>query len=143
MMNNTRHSHTNYKMVIPYIESAEKNNGCIRCTASGFMDLCIEKLWFNDCFGNPVYSIAHYGHQNGDSMRDPDIEFSVDRKSEKIIPLSFRNDYMNVYQEVVKEINGKNMYSPSLLRDLDEFFWQWMKNIGDQGFSPEIYDIVD
>ena len=36
----------------------------------GYMDLCIEALGYNDHEGRPVYSVAHYGEQNGDLMRD-------------------------------------------------------------------------
>jgi hypothetical protein len=40
-----------------------------------------------------------------------------------------------MYQEVFGEQNGRRVYSPSLLRDLDGFLWQWLKNIADQGFK--------
>ena len=137
MIKRTRHAHTNYTMLKPFVNQSVKLNGAIRCKASGYMDLVLESLQYNDCYGNPVYSIAHYGKQYGDSMRDPEMTFSVNCSTETIIPLSFRNDYMGISQELIQERNGKLMYSCSLLRDFDEFLWSWLKNIKAQGFSPE------
>lgn len=142
MIERTRHCHTNYKMVIPFVDQAERNGGAIRCKAPSFMDLTVEYLYTKDCYGNPVYSITHYGFQNGDAMRDPDMTFSVNRKTETIIPLTYQNDYIGVYHEVIQERNGKTMYSVSRLRDLDEFLWTWLKNIKEQGFNAERFEII-
>lgn len=49
----------------------------LKFTAPGYMDLCIEALGYNDHEGRPVYSVAHYGEQNGDLMRDPDVTMGV------------------------------------------------------------------
>ena len=137
MIQRTKHAHTNYTMVKPFVEQVEKMGGAIRCKSSGYMDLVIENAEYNDCYGNPVYSVAHYGKQNGDLMRDPEMTFSINHDAETIIPLSFRNDYMGHEREVIRWINGRQMYSVSLLRDLDSFLWTWLKNIGNQGFEPE------
>ena len=142
MIEKTRHAHTNYNMILPYVDSAMKNEGSARFKASGFMDLVVECLYCKDHYGNPVYSITHYGEQNGDLMCDPDMTFSVNRKTETIIPLTFRNDYMGVDQEVIREIQGKKMYSVSLLKDLDNFLWYWLKNIKMQGFRPDVCEAV-
>ncbi len=99
------------------------------------MDLVIEKLWYEDQFGNPVYSIAHYGKQNGDAMRDPEITFSIDWKNESIIPQTFQNDYVGVYQEVFITKNGQHLYSKRFLTDLDSFLYDWRNNIEAQGFD--------
>ena len=139
MIRKTRHAHTNYEMAIPFCRQADKHDGCIRCTSEGFMDLSVEKLYYNDSFGNPVYSFCHWGKQNGDAMRDPDLTFSINAKEETIIPLTFQNDYLRLYQEVFKEAGGKTVYSRSLLTDLDKFFWNWLKNIYNQGFKPDIF----
>lgn len=135
MINRTKHAGTNYKKLSPFVAACNENDGYIKLHSDGYMPLVIEKLWYSDCFGNPVYSIAHYGMQNGDLMRDPDVTFSVDEKEIRVIPQTFQNDYLGIYQEVFKEINGKMMFSQSLLRSLDQFIWDWLKNIEMQGFK--------
>ena len=131
----TKHGTTNYRTLKPFIDVVKRNDGHMRFTAEGFMDLSIEDLFRKDRFGNDVFAIAHYGEQNGDAMADPDMEFSIDETNKRIIPRTFQNDYIGLYQQVFR--NGDATYSPRLLIDLDEFLWQWLKNIEMQGFKPE------
>lgn len=142
MIERTRHATTNYKMILPYIEKIGEIERPIRFKASGFMDLTVESLSYKDYYGNPVYSITHYGEQNGDLMCDPDMTFSINREAGTIIPLSYRNDYMGICQEVIQERKGKMMYCVSLLKDLDYFLWMWLKNIKGQGFTPDVYEVI-
>ena len=142
MIERTRHAHTNFNMAIPFVNKAQENGGAVRFKSSGFMDLTVEDLETNDCYGNPIFSITHYGEQNGDAMRDPDMTFSINRETETIIPLSFQNDYRAFYQEVITRRNGKLMYCVSMLRELDDFLWMWLKNIKDQGFSPDRFEVI-
>ena len=137
-MKNTKHATTNYKALKPFIEVADKNDGYAKFTAAGYMDLVIENLYYTDFEGNPVYSMSHYGEQNGDLMCDPDMTFSINDKTGSIRPMSFQNDYMGLYQRVFKTQNGKTLYNPRLLADLDSFLWQWWQNIINQGFKPEV-----
>lgn len=137
MIQKTKHAHTNYDLIRPFVDQTDRMGGAIRCKSEGYMDLVLENIGDNDCYGNPVYSVAHYGTQNGDLMRDPEMTFSINRTTETIIPLSFLNDYIGCYQEVICWRNGKQMYSVSLLRDLDVFLWTWLKNLENQGFAPE------
>ena len=99
---------------------------------------------YTDDKGNPIYSIAHYGEQNGDLMADPDMEIAVNDGEGRIIPRTFQNDYMGLFQQVFREQDGHKVYSPGLLRDLDTFLWQWLQNIEEQGFradeTPEEYE---
>jgi len=46
----------------------------IRLESGGFMPLCIEAIGTGPR-GLPMISVAHYGEQNGDAMRDPDMVF--------------------------------------------------------------------
>ena len=131
----TKHSTTNYKAVMPFILAADAAEGHKHFKSEGYMDLVIENLGYTDADGYPVYSISHYGKQNGDLMADPDMEIAVNHTEGRIIPRTFRNDYIGVYQEVFKMQNGRRVYIPGLLRELDQFLWYWLKNIADQGFK--------
>jgi len=133
----TKHSTTNYKALKPFLEAVDAAEGHKHFKSGGYMDLVIENLEYADEEGNPIYSIAHYGEQNGDLMADPDMEIAVNDKEGRIIPRTFQNDYMALFQQVFKTQDGRRVYSPSLLRDLDAFLWQWLQNIEQQGFTPE------
>ena len=135
----TVHAATNYRALKPFLDAVdaadEKHR---RFISGGYMPLCMEYLYYTDHRGFPVYSIAHYGEQNGDLMRDPDMTFSVDRENGYIHPLSYQNDYIGVYRPVYKEFNGQRYISKRELNDEDAFLWTWTKNIIAQGFSPDV-----
>lgn len=132
MFKNPKHATTNFKMLLPFIKEAEKHDGYLKCKSAGFMDLVVEKLYYEDVFNNPVFSISHYGVQNGDAMADPDVTYSVNFETGTVIPLSFRNDYMGIEQEVFRG----DMYSRKLMTELDDFLWHWLQTIDEQGFKP-------
>ena len=56
--------------------------------------------------GHRLISLCHYGEQNGDLMRDPDMVFQILDLGDGSIaePISFRNDYMGLYQEVYRSM---------------------------------------
>ena len=141
-MRRTKHATTNYKALKPFIDAVNKAEGSRHFTAPGYMDLVIENLYFNDFEGNPVYSISHYGVQNGDLMADPDMEIAV-TKDGRIIPRTYRNDFMGLHQEVFKTVEGRTLYSNQLLIDLDIFLWQWLQNIEQQGFKNDIEQVIN
>lgn len=142
MIPKTKHATTNYRNIKPFLDAADNGGGWLHFTAPGFMDFVVENLQYNDGRGC-VYAIAHYSEQNGDLMSDPDMEISVDTENGRIIPRYFQNDFMHLYQAVFKNIDGKEMYSRSLLTDLDAFLWQWLKNLEMQGFNPETFKKED
>ncbi len=133
-----KHSTTNFKALEPFLKVVEENEGYAKFVSEGYMDLSMEKLWYSDHEGNPVYSICHYGEMNGDLMRDPEMTFSVNWDEKTILPLSFQNDYMGFYIEYFVYRNGKLAgYRPRWLHDGDDFLWTWGKNLAEQGFTPE------
>ena len=95
----------------------------MKLQAKGYEDLVVEAI------GGEEYSIAHYYDQNGDSMRDPEITFTIDRESRSIHPSSFLQDGIGVYYETAEA-------SPAMVRDLKGFMVQWFTNIKNQGFEP-------
>ena len=142
MMTKTVHGTTNYKMLRPFmdvLDAATDECGCAwrHFVSDGYMDLVMEKLGYTDYKGRQVWYMAHFGEQNGDAMRDPEVMFAVDKANGIIEPLSFRNDYLGVYQEVYIQRDGKTLYSHRLRSELDDFLWQWLRTIQEQGFSPK------
>jgi hypothetical protein len=130
-----------------FVGSPPGTGQAIKVESPGFMALCIE------CIGPSPHgeglvqiSVAHYGEQNGDAMRDPDMVFDVwaDPNCEHKAfrwdtgtwrPVSYRNDYVGVHQEAVfLDDQGRVMVRPRLLRDLKGFARQWDRNIKEQGF---------
>ena len=69
-------------------------------TKGTYMPLSVEKVTDEPGF-TAVYSLAHYGEQNGDLMADPEMTFG--ECDHEFYPLSFRNDYVGIYQEVITE----------------------------------------
>ena len=139
-MKETRYGKTNYKTLLPFIDTVDRQEGHANFTAPGFMDLTIEYIYESDYEGNPVYSICHYGEQNGDLMRDPEITFSINRDLCQIMPITYQNDYIGYYDEIFKTNSaGKTVYSPSKLNSVDDFLRMWCRNIKAQGFTANIY----
>jgi hypothetical protein len=64
-------------------------------------------------------------------MADPDMTLGL--KEEKFYPLSFRNDYVGVDQEVIKDRDeAEPQVNLKLQKELAEFADMWFKNIADQ-----------
>lgn len=135
MIPKTKHCTTNYKAVKPFLDFVDTHEGHYHFESEGYMDFVVEKLYYTDHAGNDVYALTHYGEQNGDLMCDPDMTIAVDRENGRIIPRTYRNDYIGVFQEVFTTINGRLMYSHRLLIDLDEFLYMWLNNLKEQGFK--------
>lgn len=113
----------------------------VRLTVPGYMPLSVEDIGTSG-EGMRLVSLCHYGEQNGDMMRDPDIVFMFHEHPDGAAaePVSFRNDYMAICQEVYKyDDSGKRTHVvPALKRDLKNFSRSWFSNLKQQGFfSPE------
>lgn len=89
-----------------------------------FLPLVIERQ------GN-IISMAHYGEQAGDAIRDPELTFSWPAFE----PLSITQDPVGRYEEVAPLINGQAVPSPRLLRELRLFANLWARNLMAQGFG--------
>ena len=109
----------------------------VRLTVPGFMSLSVEDIGQSGD-GNRLISICHYGEQNGDLMRDPDMVFEIHAWADAPAaePLSFRNDYMGLLQEVYRNDNAgrKTHVNVTLKRDLQSFAVTWFQNLKEQGF---------
>ena len=109
----------------------------VRITVDGYMPLSVEEIGM-DGEGHRLVSLCHYGEQNGDLMRDPDIVFMFQYSPQGPIaePVSFRNDYVGLNQEVYRyDEHGKRTHlDPKLKLHLREFAQTWLANLKEQGF---------
>lgn len=141
-----KHGRTNYEALRPFIEAVDNAGGHAHFKSEGYMDLVIEDLNRTEHFlGDKmqVYSIAHNSIQNGDLMADPDMEIGVINDGEhlRIIPLTFQNDFLGIYQQVFNY--DRTAFSRQLLTDLDTFLYEWLENIKNQGFEPIIEEEIE
>lgn len=116
------------------------SDSAVRLTVPSFMPLSIEDIGTSGD-GNRLVSLCHYGEQNGDLMCDPDIVFMFHALPDGLAaePVSFRNDYMGLCQEVYRyDDDGKRTHVvPRLKRELQAFSITWFRNLHQQGFfSP-------
>jgi hypothetical protein len=83
--------------------------------------------------GGELVSVAHYGEQNGDLMRDPEIVFEVVAGGWQ--PVSIQQDYLGSYREAVfVGADGKVYIRPAEVRDIQAFARIWDRNTKYQGF---------
>jgi len=109
----------------------------VRIRVDGYMPLSIEAIG-TSADGNRLISICHYGEQNGDLMRDPEMVFELFTHGEASAaePLSFQNDYMGLLQEVYRyDDSGKKTHVNTRLKaELKSFARTWFRNMREQGF---------
>ena len=99
-------------------------------TKGTFMTVHVE--YITRCSRGPIYSIAHYYEQNGDLMRDPDMEFIKGADGE-YYPISFWQDAPLKRDEVVAWKGGTIVgYNERGQAELVTFANKWMKNIKEQ-----------
>ena len=92
------------------------------------MPVIIEKVGHLKGYGE-IISIAHYGEQNGDLMADPEMTFTI--VDGKYYPISFKNDYVGLYQEVFSydEAGKPELIDIKLQSNLTDFANEWMNSI--------------
>ena len=102
-----------------------------------YMALVIEATPEPGPLNLPAISVAHYGEQNGDPMRDPEMCFELSKPPLCSLGLSsfhFRNDYLGV-EQYSRYRDGENyVFLPGLYVQHEQFARQWDRNLYDQGF---------
>ena len=75
----------------------------VRITVPGYLPLSVEEIG-TSTEGQRLVSLCHYGEQNGDLMRDPDLVFLFHNIPDGAAaePVSFRNDYLGIFHEVYR-----------------------------------------
>lgn len=102
-----------------------------------FMPLCIEvigEVEINNDLQALEISFCHYGEQNGDLMRDPEMNFIV--ISGNYYPSYFRNDYVGVeeFSLFYDDLGKLEGIKPKTQRQHAIFAGQWALNLREQGF---------
>lgn len=109
----------------------------VRITVPGYMPLSVEKIGVSQD-GHRLVSLCQYGEQNGDLMRDCDLVFMVSDLPDGVAaePVSFRNDYLGIVQDVYRydETGKRTHVVSSLKQELKEFARDWFTTLQDQGF---------
>ena len=126
-----------YQKFAKYLDHLLGGVHAVRITVPGYMPLSVEEIGSSGD-GYRLVSLCQYGEQNGDLMRDPDIVFLFHNVSDGAAaePVSFRNDYLGISQEVYRydEAGRRSHVFPRLKQDLKEFAQSWFANLKDQGF---------
>ena len=78
------------------------------------------------------FSLAHYGEQNGDAMRDPEMLFALHKESQQFIPYYYRNDYCGIEQYSVKWTDEGVLLNRRLQAEHTTLANQWLRNIAAQ-----------
>lgn len=127
--------HRNHRKLMTIAKGViEGRYNYLKLKSTGFMDLTIERLDYNRI------SITHYYPQNGDLMRDPDMELIIDHVKETVMAATFRQDSLGIFQEVYLE---DNRWSPKLSKRLNSFLNEWLSNIASQRFKPFEAHLLD
>ena len=86
--------------------------------------------------GLPAISVAHYGEQNGDLMRDPEMCFELaSEEGSQLDQFYFRNDYMGVEQWSRTIERSHNIHLTRLHEQHKQFAKEWDNNQRLQGFA--------
>lgn len=109
---------------------------CLSIENEPYMRLVIEDIQIPGPDGCPSLSVGHYGEQNGDAMRDPEMLFELLEISGRIslVPYYFRNDYVGVEQYSRLIQDGVMLVRPGLMSEHQRFARMWDRNLRAQGF---------
>jgi hypothetical protein len=100
-----------------------------------YMPLCIEAMEESGPMGLPAISVVHYGEQNGDLMRDPEMCFELGMAGgAHLDPWYYRNDYAGVEQFSRDIIGSSYAHHIELHKQHEAFAKLWDRNLQQQGF---------
>lgn len=102
-----------------------------------WMPLDIEEIGISGPDGLPTISVAHYGTQNGDPMRDPEMLFELRREGSGIVldPYYWRNDYLGIEQYSSYRDDEQKLFTlAGLKRRHEQFARIWDRNLRAEGY---------
>ena len=101
-----------------------------------YMALVIEATDESGPRGLPSISVCHYGEQNGDAMRDPEMLFELAFAcGEHLNPFYWRNDYVAIKQWSRFIRDRLYCFHTQLYEQHQRFAKLWDKNLREQGFA--------
>lgn len=105
-----------------------------------YMELVIEAMDESGPCGLPALSVCHYGEQNGDAMRDPEMCFELGLAGgAHLNPFYWRNDYVGI-EQWSRFITGTDYaFHRQLYMQHVDFAKVWDRNLRAQGFA-EAFD---
>ncbi|MDE1161237.1 MAG: hypothetical protein PW792_04730 [Acidobacteriaceae bacterium] len=100
-----------------------------------YLPLVIEAMDESGPCGLPAISVTHYGKQNGDAMRDPEMCFELGfAGGAHLNPFYWRNDYLGI-EQWSRFIRDSNYCYHTQLHEQHEVFAKlWDKNLRQQRF---------
>ena len=103
-----------------------------------YMALVIEATDESGPCGLPAISVAHYGEQNGDLMRDPEMCFELGLGGgAHLNPFYWRNDYAGIEQWSRFIQDGHYAFHAELYKQHEQFAKQWDNSLRLQGFEKQ------
>jgi hypothetical protein len=106
-----------------------------------YMALVIEAAPEPGPLNLPTISVAHYGEQNGDLMRDPEMCLELDaREGGHLSAFYFRNDYLGMEQWSRFVRDAQCIVHAELYQRHEEFARMWDENLRVQGFLEATTD---
>ncbi len=101
-----------------------------------YMELVIEAMDESGPCGLPALSVCHYGEQNGDAMRDPEMCFELGfAGGAHLTPFYWRNDYVGVEQWSRFIRDTDYCFHRELFMQHVDFAKVWDRNLHSQGFA--------
>ena len=101
-----------------------------------YMALVIEATDESGPCGLPAISVCHYGEQNGDAMRDPEMCFEFGLAGgAHLNPFYYRQDYLGIEQWSRTIVRDQYVYLVSLHQQHERFAKVWDNNLRLQGFA--------
>ena len=108
-----------------------------------YMALVIEAVPEPGPLNLPAISVAHYGEQNGDLMRDPEMCFELVKAPGcglSLDPYFWRNDYVAIEQWSRNLVRGNYVALLGLHSQHEHFAAEWDSNLNLQGFAEAFMD---
>ena len=121
-------------MLYRLMKIAKENPDCHAVVKNNdsFMPVHIERI--DTLTIGEKWSVSHYGEQNGDLMRDPEVVFLV-YPNDTYFPVYYRQDYLGIEYDTVIFADGlPAFYFRDKYNDLRQFCHLWLNNIKHQQF---------
>ena len=106
-----------------------------------YMALVIEATDESGPCGLPALSVCHYGEQNGDAMRDPEMCFELGLAGgAHLSAFYYRNDYLGVEQWSRNIVRGNYVHLIALHEQHQRFAKTWDNNLRLQRYTDVFTD---